>query len=84
MSPLPTPRRLLTLDALSARARPARISFHDDAPDTRMPDEADALMLQALASARLGRLAAEVALEEGGRRAYATRGESQVLEAGRR
>ncbi len=76
---LPTPRRLLTLDALFLRRRPAR-----EEPvlvqDTRMPDEPELLALQALASTQIGRLAAEVALEEGSRRQYPARDESRVIE----
>lgn len=82
MASLPDPRRLLTLDALFARRRPARVE-REEPPLTRMPDDADVLMMQAMASTQIGRLAAEVALEEGGRRQYAARGESQVVEARR-
>lgn len=79
MTPLPTPRRLLTLDALLARHRPLR-AVGDDAPETRLPDEAELAPARELARSQLGRLAAEVALEEGAQRQYAPRGESQVLE----
>lgn len=79
---LPTPRRLLTLDALFARRRPLRVE-PELAQDTRMPDEPELLALQALASTQMGRLAAEVALEEGSRRQYPARDESVVVEARR-
>lgn len=76
---LPTPRRLLTLDALFARRRPSRVEPLLE-QDTRMPDEPQLRALQDLTSTQMGRLAAEVALEEGSRRQYAARDESQVLE----
>ena len=82
MMALPTPRRLLTLDALFARRRPARAE-REEPQLTRMPDDADVLMLQEMASAQMGRLAAEVALQEGGCRQYPARGESQVMDARR-
>lgn len=78
-----TSRRLLTLDALFARRSAARNEARepyltllpDDIPEDfalSSPDEAP--------GTQIGRLAAEVALEEGGRRQYAPRGESEVLE----
>lgn len=79
-----TPRRLLQLDALFAGRslarglREAREPVFDDA---LLPDDAGARALQRLAGARL---AAEAALEEGGRRQYAPRGEAEVLELRRR
>ena len=76
---LPTPRRLLTLEALFTRRRTPRVE-PVLAQDTRMPDEPELLALQSLASTQIGRLAAEVALEEGSRRHYAARDESVVLE----
>lgn len=79
---LPTPRRLLTLDALFMRRRAARVEPVLE-QDTRMPDEPELQALQALASTQIGRLAAEVALEEGSRRQYAARDESVVVEARR-
>ena len=80
MASLPSPRRLLTLDALFARRRPARAE-REEPVLSRMPEDADVLMMQAMASTQIGRLAAEVALEEGGRRQYAARDESVVVEA---
>jgi hypothetical protein len=82
MKLLPTPRRLLTLDALFAR-RSRMLAAADEAEDTRMPDDADVLMLQQMANSQMGRLAAEVALQEGGSRQYAPRGESQVMDVRR-
>jgi hypothetical protein len=82
MMALPTPRRLLTLDALFARRWPAR-AVAEEVQDTRMPCDADVLMLQEMASSQLGRIAAEVALQEGGCRQYPARGESQVMDARR-
>jgi hypothetical protein len=70
-----TPRRLLPLDAWFARREPRL-----DAPDTRMPDDDEVLRLQALAGTRFGRVAAEVALAEGGERDYAPRQEAEVLD----
>ena len=85
MKLMPTPRRLLQLDALFAgRRRPDTLRREPDLADTRMPDDADVLMMQGLASTQIGRLAAEVALEEGGRRLYAPRPETEVLEARQR
>ncbi len=78
-----TPHRLLTLDALFARRGLAR-GGAGEAQDTRMPDEAEVLALQQMAGPQLGRIAAEVALQEGARRQYAPREESQVLETRRR
>lgn len=100
MKPLPTPRRLLQLNALFARRDAAaraglagRTEPRLDAQDTRMPDDVldpAELLLMAYdrlhepahdgAGTQLGRLAAEVALEEGGRRLYAPREESEVIE----
>lgn len=74
---LPTPRRLLTLDALFARRRPARVE-PVLVEDTRLPDASDQRLLQA--HTRMARLAAEMALEEGSRRQYAARDESAVVE----
>ncbi|MDR7270285.1 hypothetical protein J2X20_002943 [Pelomonas saccharophila] len=76
---LPTPRRLLTLDALFMRRRPVRVEPVLE-QDTRMPDEPELLALQELASTQIGRIAAEVALEEGSRRQYPSRDESRVIE----
>jgi hypothetical protein len=78
--PLPTPRRLLTLNALFARRQPPRVGAEEDAPETRMPDDAELSSLRELAGSRMARIAAEIALEEGGRRQYAPRRETQVLE----
>lgn len=75
-----TPRQLLTLSALFARRRPER-QEPVLAPDTRMPDEAELLALQALASRQRGRMAAEAALEEGSGRVYPARDDSVVLES---
>ena len=75
-----TPRHLLTLNALFARRRPARVEPALE-QDTRMPDEPELKALQSLASTQMGRLAAEVALEEGSRRQYAARDESVVVES---
>jgi len=81
MKPMPTPRRLLQLDALFSRgSRWGGLREEPVFEDTRMPDDIDVLALQRLASTQLGRIAAEVALEEGGRRLYAPREESEVLE----
>ncbi|KQV96525.1 MULTISPECIES: hypothetical protein [unclassified Roseateles] len=82
MASLPDPRRLLTLDALFARRRPARAE-REEPQLTRMPEDADVLMMQEMASTQMGRLAAEVALQEGSRRQYAAREESEVMEARR-
>jgi len=75
---LPTPRRLLTLDALFTRRRTVRIEPMLP-EDTRLPDAADPRRLLQ-AHARMARLAAEMALEEGSRRQYAARDESVVVE----
>lgn len=84
MKLMPTPRRLLQLDALFAGRRHLNAQrLEPDMADTRMPDDADVLMMQGLASTQIGRLAAEVALEEGGRRLYAPRPETVVMEARR-
>ena len=82
MKPMPTPRRLLQLDALFSRGPRWGGGLREEPvfEDTRMPDDIDVLALQRLASTQLGRIAAEVALEEGGRRLYAPREESEVLE----
>jgi len=77
-----TPRHLLTLSALFARRRPSRVEPVLE-QDTRMPDEAEVVAEPARRREQMGRIAAEVALEEGGRRQYAPRGESQVIEARR-
>ncbi|KQV53184.1 hypothetical protein ASC95_10490 [Pelomonas sp. Root1217] len=82
MASLPDPRRLLTLDALFARRRPVRAE-REEPQLTRMPDDTDVLMMQELASTQMGRLAAEVALQEGSCRQYAAREESEVMEARR-
>jgi hypothetical protein len=79
---LPTPRRLLTLGGLFAHRRPARVEPTLE-QDTRMPDEPELRALQALAGTQRGRIAAEVALEEGSRRQYAARDESVVVESRR-
>ena len=87
MKLMPTPRRLLTLNALFAGRGRAGLGAVD-AQDTRMPEDAGVLMLQSLAGSRIssqiGRIAAEVALEEGGRRQYAARREAEVVEARQR
>ena len=82
MAFLPDPRRLLTLDALFARRRPLRAE-REEPQLARMPDDADELTRQEMASSQLGRIAAEVALQEGARRQYAPREESRVLESRR-
>lgn len=82
MASLPDPRRLLTLDALFARRRAVRAE-REEPQLTRMPENADRLLLQDVASCQLGRIAAEVALQEGACRQYAARSESQVLDARR-
>lgn len=82
MKVLPTPSRLLTLDALFAR-RSRMLAGADEAQDTRMPDDADVHVLRQMASSQMGRLAAELALQEGGCRQYAPRGESQVMDVRR-
>ena len=88
-----TPRRLLQLDALFARrgqGLEARREPQLDAQDTRLPDDSEFMELLARQDGReppgcqIGRLAAEVALEEGGRRFYAPREESEVMESRRR
>lgn len=82
-----TPHRLLQLDALFAgrsQARGLREAREPVFEDTRLPDDAEAPGLQRLAGTRLGRIAAEAALEEGGHRQYAPRGEAEVLELRRR
>ena len=81
-----TPSRLRTLDALFARGGRARAGAEqglEGALDTRMPEDAETLMLQALASAHRARMAAELALQEGGGRQYAPRDETEVVEARR-
>lgn len=83
MKSMPTPRPLLPFTAMFAGRRRVGAGA-DDAQDTRMPDDEDVLMLQSLASSQMGRIAAEVALEEGGRRQYAPRRETEVLEARQR
>ena len=82
MASLPDPRRLLTLDALFARRRPVRAE-REEPQLTRMPEDAEVLMMQEMASTQVGRLAAEVALQEGSRRQYPAREESEVIEARR-
>lgn len=74
-----TPRHLLTLSALFARRRTARVE-PVLVEDTRMPDDSVLMALQEMASTQMGRIAAEVALEEGSRRQYVARDESVVLE----
>lgn len=83
MKALPMPRALQPLAARLAHRARADAAV-DEVPDTRMPDDADVLMLQRLAGTQMGRIAAEIALEEGGRRDYAPRREAQVLGAGQR
>lgn len=82
-----TPRRLLQLDALFARRGhgvEARREPQLDAQDTRLPDDSEFMELLARQDqppgCQIGRLAAEVALEEGGRRFYTPRDESEVLD----
>lgn len=82
MASLPDPRRLLTLDALFARRRPAPAE-REEPHLTRMSDDADVPTLREMAGSQLRRIAAEVALQEGARRQYAPREESQVLESRR-
>lgn len=85
-----TPRRLLQLDALFVR-RGVGVTARQE-PDMSLHDTHlfDDIELQELFAPRempgtqLGRIAAEVALEEGGRRFYAPRQESEVLESRRR
>jgi len=82
-----TPRRLLQLDALFARRErgvEARREPQLDAQDTRMPSDSELMGLDSLPGSQIGRLAAEVALEEGGRRSYAPREESEVMDSRRR
>lgn len=74
-----TPRHLLTLSALFVRRQTARVE-PALVEDTRMPDDIELMALQHMASTQMGRIAAEVALEEGSRRQYAARNESVVLE----
>jgi hypothetical protein len=85
MKPLSsTSRRLLTLDALfvrrSAARNEAREPYLTRLPDD-LPQDFELCSLHEAPGTQIGRLAAEVALEEGGRRQYAPRGESEVLEA---
>jgi hypothetical protein len=77
------PRPLLPFTAMFSRRGRAGAGA-DEVQDTRMPDDEDVLMLQSLAGSQVGRIAAEVALEEGGRRQYAPRRETEVLEARQR
>jgi len=79
MKPLPNARRLLTLNALFSRREPIRV-VGEWLQEPRLFDDSELPTLQALAGTQQGRLAAEVALEEGGRRQYAARGESDVVE----
>ncbi len=84
MKLMPTPRRLLQLDALFARRRrPDAARFEPAMSDTRMPDDAEVIAMQRLLVAQRGRIAAEMALADGARRVYATRGETEVIEARR-
>jgi hypothetical protein len=89
MKPMSTPRRLLQLDALFGRRQAwggpgaRREAREPQFEDTRMPDDIDVLALQRLAGTQVGRIAAEVALEEGARRVYAPRSEAEVIEARR-
>lgn len=83
MKPMSTPRPLLPFTAMFAR-RGRAAAAAEQAQDTRMPDDEDVLMLQRLAGSQIGRIAAEVALEEGARRQYAPRREAEVLEARQR
>lgn len=81
MKPLSTPRRLLQLDAwFATRRRREAPRLEPDLGDTRMPDDVELTGPAGFAGTQIGRLAAEVALEEGGRRFYAPREETQVLE----
>lgn len=84
MKALPdTPRRSLTLGALFARRSAAladaREPYLTQLPED-LPDDFELSPPQA-AVTQVGRLAAEVALQEGGLRAYAPRGETEVLES---
>lgn len=87
MKPLPTPRRLLQLDALFGRRQAwggpgaRREALEPQFEDARLPDDIDGLALQCMGGTQIGRIAAEVALEEGTRRVYPPRGEAQVIEA---
>ncbi|MBL8279375.1 MAG: hypothetical protein JNL93_22105 [Pelomonas sp.] len=78
MKPQPTPRRLLTLNALFARRRPLP-ERHEPDLDTRLPDDAQAAVhpRSALPPTRRD---LERALDEGTRRQYPMRGEAEVLE----
>lgn len=79
MKPLPTPRRLLTLQALLAR-RPPRERAEPHL-DTRLPDDADrAVLTLALAPRAPTRHDIERVLDEGSRRPYPPRSETEVLE----
>lgn len=79
-----TPRRLLQLDALFA-GRGLREACEPVFEDARLPeDAAEVLALQRQDRVRLSRLAAEMALEEGGSRQYPPRREAVVLEMLRR
>lgn len=79
MKPLPTPG-LLTLDALFARRRPLPEVAGEGAPAPCLPEDAALSSLPARCSLQMARIAAEIALEEGGRRQYPPRSEAQVLE----
>lgn len=86
MKSMPTPRRLLTLQALLAR-RPSR-ERQEPGLDTRMPDDAELALLQAQAvrlrqaggALPLSRHDIEQALDAGTRRYFPPRGETEVLE----
>lgn len=80
MLSLPHPRRLLTLNALFSRRRPIQV-VGEWVQDTRLPVDSELPTLQGRPGTQLGRLAAEVALEEGSRRQYAPRRESVVVAA---
>lgn len=78
MKLLPTPRRLLTLDALFARRQPLAERREPDL-DTRLPDDA-ALAARPRSARPPTRLDLERALDEGTRRQYPSRSEAEVLE----
>ena len=79
MKPLSTPRHLLQLEALFAR-RGDGARAPDDRAEPYLQAAADGPEPRPAAS-QLGRIVAEVALIDGGRRAYPPRREAQVIDA---
>jgi hypothetical protein len=77
MKHLPTPRRLL-----NALVPPPGGVRHDIEP-VLLLDSLPPLACEAPAPERAGRLAIEQVLEEGSRRVYGTRGETEVIETTR-